>query len=63
MASATVRAYARGRETRDERERIVLDYVNSVPLSAIRGYGEVLGLKDGLERWFGIPVPDSESRE
>jgi membrane peptidoglycan carboxypeptidase len=30
----------------------VLDYLNSVPLSAAPGYGEVNGLGDGLQVWF-----------
>ncbi|MDX1388063.1 MAG: transglycosylase domain-containing protein, partial [Acidobacteriota bacterium] len=54
MATATVRAYRAGPETADERERIVVDYLNSVPLAAVAGYGEVLGLKDALRVWFGL---------
>jgi membrane peptidoglycan carboxypeptidase len=54
MATATVRAYQGGPQTQSERERIVVDYLNSVPLSAVAGYGEVLGLQDALNAWFGL---------
>jgi len=54
MASASVRAYLDGPDTRATRRRIVLDYLNTVPLSAAPGYGEVLGLGDGLTAWFGL---------
>ena len=41
MASASVRAYLDGEEVSAARQRIVLDYLNSVPLAAKPGYGEV----------------------
>ena len=53
MISASLRAYQGGRETLDARERVVCDYLNSMPLAAIKGYGEVYGLGDGLALWFG----------
>ncbi|MBT8766795.1 transglycosylase domain-containing protein [Metapseudomonas boanensis] len=53
MVSASVRAYRDGPETREARERIVMDYVNSVPLSAAPGHGEVHGIADGLRVWYG----------
>lgn len=53
MASASLRAYRSGPETLPARRRIVLDYLNSVPLAAQRGEGEVTGLGDGLHAWFG----------
>lgn len=53
MASASVRAYQGGPETLSARRRIVQDYLNSVPLSAAPGHGEVHGLADGLRVWFG----------
>lgn len=52
MVSASFRSYWDGEDTRDARRRIVLDYVNSIPLAAIPGYGEVNGLGDGLWAWF-----------
>ncbi|MCP5118878.1 MAG: glycosyl transferase family 51, partial [bacterium] len=52
MLSASLRAYLQGRETTGARRQIVRDYLNSVPLAAMPGYGEVYGLGDGLTVWF-----------
>jgi membrane peptidoglycan carboxypeptidase len=53
IASASLRAYLGGPDTTAVRRQLVVDYLNTVPLSARRGYGEVLGLGDGLWAWFG----------
>ncbi|MFZ5550398.1 MAG: transglycosylase domain-containing protein [Pseudomonadota bacterium] len=53
MASASVRAYLDGRDTTARRRQIVLDYLNTVPLAAQAGFGEVNGLGDGLWAWYG----------
>lgn len=53
MASATLRAYQDGEDTTGARRQIVLDYLNTVPLSAKPGYGEVNGIGDGLWVWYG----------
>ena len=53
MYSASLRAYANGTDTSEARRRIVLDYLNTVPLAAAAGYGEVNGLGDGLWTWYG----------
>jgi len=53
MASASVRAYQGGAENLPARRNVVLTYLNSVPLSAQPGYGEVSGLPDGLWIWYG----------
>jgi membrane peptidoglycan carboxypeptidase len=53
MASASVRAYLDGEDTTTRRHQIVLDYLNTVPLSAQAGFGEVNGLGDGLWAWYG----------
>lgn len=53
MVSASVRAYRDGEQTLPVRRRLVLDYLNTVPLSAAPGHGEVNGLGDGLWVWFG----------
>lgn len=52
MASASVRAYLDGEDTRATRQRIVLSYVNTLPLSAQVGFGEVSGVGDGLWAWY-----------
>jgi membrane peptidoglycan carboxypeptidase len=48
MISASVRAYQGGPDTTEARQRIVRDYLNSVPLSAVPGHGEVHGMAEGL---------------
>ncbi|WP_229490765.1 transglycosylase domain-containing protein [Pseudoduganella namucuonensis] len=53
MVSATLRAYQGGPDTTEARRRIVVDYLNTVPLSAKPGYGEVNGIGDGLWVWYG----------
>jgi membrane peptidoglycan carboxypeptidase len=52
LASASTRAYRDGRNTEQVRREIVRSYLNTVPLSAVRGHGEVHGLADGLRVWF-----------
>ncbi|WP_307172334.1 transglycosylase domain-containing protein [Massilia sp. 9096] len=53
MVSATIRSYQDGEDTTGTRQRIVLEYLNSVPLSAKLGYGEVNGIGDGMWVWYG----------
>jgi len=53
MVSASVRAYQDGPQTLEARQRIVRDYLNSVPLSAVPGHGEVHGMAEGLRVWYG----------
>ncbi|WP_020682065.1 transglycosylase domain-containing protein [Marinobacterium rhizophilum] len=52
MLSASVRAYQQGPDTLEWRQRVVRDYLNTVPLSAAPGHGEVHGLAAGLTAWF-----------
>ncbi|MBI4203929.1 MAG: penicillin-binding protein [Betaproteobacteria bacterium] len=53
MMSASLRAYANGMDTSERRRQIAVDYLNTVPLAAAPGYGEVNGLGDGLWAWYG----------
>lgn len=53
MASASLRAYLWGPDTRKARRAIVQAYLNSMPLAAAPELGEVHGLGDGLSAWFG----------
>jgi len=53
MVSASLRAYQQGEDTRAVRRQIVLGYINTMPLSAKAGFGEVHGLGDGLWVWYG----------
>ncbi|MES2934415.1 MAG: transglycosylase domain-containing protein [Pseudomonadota bacterium] len=53
MVSATMRAYQQGEDTTAARRQLVVDYLNTVPLSAKPGYGEVNGVGDGMQVWYG----------
>jgi membrane peptidoglycan carboxypeptidase len=53
MASASLRAYLGGEDTTAVRRQLVVDYLNTVPLAARPGYGEVIGLGDGMWVWYG----------
>jgi len=53
IASASVRAYLNGPQTLPARQQIVVHYLNSVPLSAQPGIGEINGIGDGLAAWYG----------
>jgi membrane peptidoglycan carboxypeptidase len=53
IGSASIRVYQQGELTEPARRRVVLDYLNTVPLSSAPGYGEVHGIGDGLWAWFG----------
>lgn len=58
ILSASLKVYREGRDTRNARQQIVVDYLNSMPLAAVQGYGEVHGLGDGLYAWFGLELGD-----
>lgn len=58
MLSASLRAYMHGRNTIETRKTITLQYINSIPLAALRGYGEVNGLGDGMWAWYGADFQD-----
>lgn len=52
MFSASLRSYEQGRDTQQTRRQIVHTYVNSIPLAAFPGFGEVNGVGDGLWTWY-----------
>jgi membrane peptidoglycan carboxypeptidase len=58
IGSATLRAYLDGPNTISARHSIVLAYLNSVPLAAAPGFGEVNGLGDGLHAWYGADLDE-----
>jgi len=58
LAGASIKAYAEGPDTRPWRRRIVVDYLNTLPLAAAPGYGELYGMGDGLNAWFGLELSD-----
>ncbi|TNE77529.1 MAG: penicillin-binding protein [Gammaproteobacteria bacterium] len=53
IASASVRIYQQGPDTLPARRTLLVEYLNTVPLAAAPGYGEVNGIGDGLYVWFG----------
>ncbi len=61
MISASVRTYQGGPETLRARQNIVRDYLNSVPLSAVPGHGEVHGMAEGLRVWYGADFKQSNA--
>lgn len=58
MVSASLRAYQQGEDTTEARRQIVLTYMNTMPLSAKVGFGEVHGIGDGLWAWYGRDFAD-----
>ena len=53
VAAASLRSYLDGVDTRETQRRIIRDYLNSMPLAATPAQGEVIGLGDGLNAWYG----------
>lgn len=53
ISAASLRAYREGPGTGRVRRELVVDYLNSLPLAALAGRGEILGLREGLEGWYG----------
>jgi len=56
---ASLKAYQEGPNTRAWRDRIIVNYLNTVPLAAAPSYGEIHGLGEGLYAWFGIGLSDA----
>src|SRR5262250_580260 len=61
VAGASLKAYRDGADTREWRHEIVVDYLNTAPLAAAPGYGEINGLGDGLYAWFGLDLDDAKA--
>ena len=56
IVGASLAAYQEGRDTQETRKQIVVDYLNTMPLSATHGGGDVHGLGDGLRAWFNMDL-------
>lgn len=61
ITSASIKAYRSGRDTTVSRREIVTDYINTMPLASVEGYGEVNGLGEGLLAWFGTDIRDASA--
>lgn len=59
MVTASLRAYQNGPVTYTSREETICNYINSIPLAARRGQGEVIGLADGLRDWYGADFTET----
>ena len=59
VIGASLKSYHEGASTRAWRERIIIDYLNSVPLAAAPAYGEIHGVGEGLYAWFGMQLADA----
>ncbi len=53
MGAASLRVYSQGPSTLPARRNLVLNYLNSLPLAAQPGFGEVSSIGDGLQAWYG----------
>jgi membrane peptidoglycan carboxypeptidase len=62
IGAASLRAYRLGPRTAEVRRELVVDYLNSLPLAAVRGRGEILGLREGLEAWYAVDFADANRR-
>lgn len=56
IVGASLKAYRHDEDTRTARREIVVDYLNTLPLSSAPGFGEVYGLGAGLRAWFGTDL-------
>jgi membrane peptidoglycan carboxypeptidase len=61
MVSASLRVYQGGARTGAARRQIVTDYLDSLPLAAAPGHGEVHGLGDGLRVWYGTDFSEANA--
>jgi membrane peptidoglycan carboxypeptidase len=61
MEAASLRAYLDGPDTLAARKGIVTDYLNSTLLGSRPGYGEVIGIADGLRVWYGTDFSKANS--
>lgn len=59
IVSATLKAYRHGEDTSRSRQEIMVEYLNSIPLTAAPLWGEVYGLGEGLRAWFGMSLDDA----
>jgi membrane peptidoglycan carboxypeptidase len=60
MATASARAYRDGPDTTEARRRIVTTYLNSEPFASRPGYGEIIGVPEGLWLWYGTELTEAD---
>ena len=59
MVTASARAYRDGRDTTAARRQIVTTYLNSEPFASRSGYGEIIGIPEGLWLWYGTDLSEA----
>ncbi|MET0849496.1 MAG: transglycosylase domain-containing protein [Candidatus Rokuibacteriota bacterium] len=59
MIAASLRAYQGGPDTTTARRQILVDYLNTMPLAAAPGHGEVHGLGDALWAWYRLDLAEA----
>jgi membrane peptidoglycan carboxypeptidase len=59
MTAATLRAYLNGRDTSAARRQLLATYLDSTPLGSRPGYGEIIGVGDGLRVWYGTDFQEA----
>ncbi|HEX5339086.1 MAG TPA: transglycosylase domain-containing protein [Gallionella sp.] len=59
MKAASIRAYMYGENNMARRQQTVVTYLNTVPLSAKTGYGEINGFGDGMWAWYGRDLAET----
>ena len=59
MSTASARAYRDGPDTTAARRRIVATYLNSEPFASRPGYGEIIGVPEGLWLWYGTALAEA----
>ena len=59
MSTATARTYLDGPDTLATQQQILTTYLNSTPLGSRPGYGEIIGLGDGLLAWYGTDFAEA----
>jgi membrane peptidoglycan carboxypeptidase len=59
MVTASARAYRDGRDTTAARRAIVTTYLNSEPFASRPGYGEIVGVPEGLWLWYGTDLAEA----
>jgi membrane peptidoglycan carboxypeptidase len=56
VTAASLRIYHDDVRTQEAQKHLVVDYMNSFPLGAYRGAGEIHGFGDGLSAWFHMDL-------
>ncbi len=59
IASAMKWRYSFGGDLPEAQRQSILSYLNGMPLSARKGFGEVIGFADGMRLWFGTDFDEA----